>query len=402
MSALTTVGRDLYIQFNDNLMDISGLSALTSFNGDMLINSNAALCQADVDALVRQLLTLEPAPSVFDVTTGNTGACPLRCDRGTFVGDASGSMSELEGYTSIRGSLYIESNLNDLSALRCLERIEVDSQRTPPTGLLSIRNTTALTDLSGLERLTTVDGILRIEDNNVLRDLSGLLALTSVGNISIDDNAALCQDDVDALLARLGRTAQSVNNNGACGRCDRGAFSGEVTSLGGLDGHTSVTGDLYIQGTSLTNLSLLHCLERVEGSLVIGGNAGLRDLSGLSGLTTVGGLVINDNDALTDLSGLSGLTTVGYLSITLNDALEDLSGLSGLTTVGVGLEIRFNNVLGDISALSGLSACAGNMYIDYNAALCQDDVDALVMQLLTLEPAPTVSDVTTGNDGACP
>merc|ERR1712134_246152 len=66
-----------------------------------------------------------------------------------------------------------------------------------------------------------------------------------------------------------------------------------------------------------------------ERNVTIGEN--VTSLKGLEGLTSVGGdLDIWNNAQLTSLSGLEGLTSVGgYLSIYDNDQLTSLAGLEG-------------------------------------------------------------------------
>jgi len=110
-----------------------------------------------------------------------------------------------------------------------------------------------------------------------------------------------------------------------------GVFEGDVeigenvTSLKGLEGLTSVGGNLQI-GDSF----------QIGVDYFDGGNPQLTSLAGLEGLASVDGdLVIESNDQLTSLSGLEGLTSVGGdLDISFNDQLTSLSGLEGLTSVG--------------------------------------------------------------------
>merc|ERR1712078_569271 len=77
-----------------------------------------------------------------------------------------------------------------------------------------------------------------------------------------------------------------------------------------------------------------------EGDVEIGEN--VTSLKGLEGLTSVGGdLDIWNNDQLTSLSGLEGLTSIdGNLDIAYNAQLTSLAGLEGLTSVGGDLDIK--------------------------------------------------------------
>ena len=70
-------------------------------------------------------------------------------------------------------------------------------------------------------------------------------------------------------------------------------------------------------------------------------------------------LTIDDNDALTSLRGLDGLLSVqGNFLVRSNDDLISLAGLEGLSTVG------------------------RDLYFMDNLALCADEVDDLVTQLI--------------------
>ena len=67
-----------------------------------------------------------------------------------------------------------------------------------------------------------------------------------------------------------------------------------------------------------------------NGDVVLDGNDALEDLSGLSGVSTLGSLAISSSDALSDLSGLEGLTGLGDLILHSNFYLTDLSALSSI------------------------------------------------------------------------
>jgi hypothetical protein len=73
-------------------------------------------------------------------------------------------------------------------------------------GGLSIGGNQALTDLTGLDALRSINGSLSIAVNTGLKSLHGLDALAYVGgDLFIGENAALPQAEIDALTHRLGR-----------------------------------------------------------------------------------------------------------------------------------------------------------------------------------------------------
>jgi len=79
---------------------------------------------------------------------------------------------------------------------------------------------------------------------------------------------------------------------------------------------SSVTGDVYISGSDITNLNGLGGITSVGGNLYIANAAVLTNLDGLGGITSVGGnLYIYNAAALTNLDGLGGITSVaGFLA----------------------------------------------------------------------------------------
>jgi hypothetical protein len=145
-----------------------------------------------------------------------------------------------------------------------------------------------------------------------------------------------------------------------------------ITDLSGLSGLTSIRGSLRIRRNErLQSLSGLESLTSIGGYLYIWENAQLQDLSGLPALTSIGGdFYIGENAQLQDLSGLSSPTSIGgWLSIGGNAQLQDLSGLPPLTSIGEGLSIRFNPQLQDLSGLPPLISIEGGLSINGNDGL---------------------------------
>jgi hypothetical protein len=180
---------------------------------------------------------------------------------------------------------------------------------------------------------------------------------------------------------------------------------GQVDSFPYSCGCGSISGNLFIEGADIGDLSPLAGLAAVGGDLWVLNNASLAGLGGLSGLAAVGGDVwIRFNPALADLDGLSGLSSVGgHLRIWNNAMLASIDGLSALAVVGgdfsvvdnnaltgiwgplslasVGGELRFsgNAVLAGLDGLSALATVGGDLLIQSNPALANlDGLSALV------------------------
>lgn len=237
------------------------------------------------------------------------------------------------------------------------------------TGSLIISFTHDITNLEGLNSLTSIGGSLEIFGNQSLTSLSGLENLTSVGqNLDIYFNTSL-------------------------------------TSLTGLENITNIGLNLYIgDNGALNSLNSLKNITLVNGYLIIINNDNLISLDGLNGLTSVSNyLWITDNDSLTSLSGLENLISVssnlvsksnsytslkkklfindnddeiiplvkkrtilsqnGFLSISNNSVLESLSSLNKLTTVGGSLHIEHNTTLESLTGLENLTTIKNNLSI---------------------------------------
>ncbi len=248
LSALTSVGGDLWIEDNFSLTNLDGLSGVTSVGGDLWIDFNTFLTNLD----------------------GLSGVTSVEGDLRIEDNFSLTNLDGLRGVTSVEGDLRIWVN-NELTNLDGLSGI------TSVGGDLSIGLNFSLTNLDGLSGVTSVGGDLGIGNNDALTNLDGLSGITSVGgDLSIGFNTFLT--NLDGLSG-----VTSVGGDLSIG------FNTFLTNLDGLSGVTSVGGDLGI---------------RVNDELT--------NLDGLSGITSVGGdLGIRVNDELTNLDGLSGITSVG-------------------------------------------------------------------------------------------
>lgn len=84
----------------------------------------------------------------------------------------------------------------------------------------------------------------------------------------------------------------------------------------GLAGVTRITGDLAIDGSMLTDLTGLECLELVDGSVRIYNSYSLESLAGLEALTTIGSYFrISGNTVMTTIANLESLDYIGTSSV---------------------------------------------------------------------------------------
>ena len=111
-----------------------------------------------------------------------------------------------------------------------------------------------------------------------------------------------------------------------------------LESLTGLDGLISVGGDLVIKiNWILENLGGLNGIITIGGNLFIINNNNLQNLSGLESLSTIGGLFyIVENNSLTNLKELTNLEEIGGdMAIGYNIGLESLVGLEDINHISI-------------------------------------------------------------------
>ncbi|GAP43868.1 protein containing Por secretion system C-terminal sorting domain [Lentimicrobium saccharophilum] len=259
----------------------------------------------------------------------------------TISNNWSGNITNLNGLnalTSIGGALYIEGlqNLTSLSGLDNLTSI----------GEYLKIEWTGLSTLSGLESLTSIGGNLVINVNNSLVNLTGLDYVTSIGGtLDIRMN--------DSLANLTGLENLSSITGGLWLQ-----WNSSLTSLTGLDNVSSIKNDVSIYGTNLINMIGLDNLSSIGGSLMIGGYEG-------------------GNLALTSLTGLEGLISIGgYLSIS-SSPLVSLMGLNNLNSIGDGLGISYT-ALTSLTGLDNIDAGSiSDLIIIYNISLSNCAVQSM-------------------------
>ncbi|WP_158267666.1 T9SS type A sorting domain-containing protein [Adhaeribacter arboris] len=318
----------------------------------------------------------------------------------TYEGDISlTSQAEVDAfnYSEVTGDLSITGYTNTISNLHSLASLK-------KVGSLYIGNT-ALSSLTGLENLTTIEKDLIIRYHEQLEDLKGLKNLVSVGGrLELNANTHLTTLAGLENLSSLGELNISfsylTNLAGlekltSLKRLDLNNNYYALTSLAGLENLTSVVELISIryntQLNSLTGLEKLTSLGE-RGSLQILNNANLTSLAGLENLTTVGGALEIWSDAnLTSLAGLKNLTSVGNFTIYSNGRLNNLTGLEKLNSIS-SLTISGNPQLSQCCLLqSVIQAAKGNVYLSNNAANCNSlaEVEATCTPSITSQPQTT-------------
>ena len=376
--------------------------------------------QSDID----QYSANYPGCSIIDgdvVISGGditdlSGLAQVRKVKGKFVLYNNPELASLSGLDSLMkaGEMRIRYNpqLTSLSGLGLLDSV----------GTLHIQNNSRLLHLTGLDALTTVE-YLTVLNNHKLKDLKGMPVINThlygvkiVGNTGLSNLMGLERlSSVDNLTIGQNEHLTSLHGleNLHFTQNSLYLYENGITSLSGLDQYTGTEGYIKIVKNNYLVSSIGTPRLITTDALIITDNLALRDLSGFRNITTLrnldiarnnhlGTLVglqglasvsnnvnITENKNLVDLRGLEGISTIGgNLSIRLNDQLTSLSGLGGLSHLGGTLRIYANNRLGNILDLSALKTVEGRVQVEFNTTLTSlsglDNIDAALVEHLSI------------------
>lgn len=328
-----------------------------------------------------------------------------------------GSLTSVGGHLDLSNNRL--SHVNELSNLtEATYTLNLqNNQLTNISGLSSLRRLATLTLSSNL--LSNVDGLstletvqtLRLQNNPNLVDLRGLRNIQSIGtNISIDNgihirpgfvpipaSAPICQSDHTARFgggyaAQVDVCEQSSADAWAAFANSRGlaydpnwesvvwtgqgltelptaAFpnttpssfirlnSNSLTSLGGFNNVTTISGDINLSDNNLVHVDELSSLKNAQS--VILSNNPITDLSGLRNLWSTNYLTLM-NLEITHLNGLGPTRSIIGLNLSSNPRLVDLSGLAVIPSVSWRVAID-----------KGIQNRPGFVPIPSSAPLCQ-------------------------------
>ncbi|KAA6439301.1 DNRLRE domain-containing protein [Dyadobacter flavalbus] len=180
------VNGDLSIN-STNIINLDGLTDITTVNGSVLISHNPALTSIAGLSGLQQVNGEINIEDNYKLTTLH-GLENLTSSKGNVRivnNKALNSISALSRLETISGFLLVEANPS-LSTLKGLENL------TTVKGDFRMQNLDLLTGLEPLSKLTSVEGFFIISSNHSLKNLSGLQNLESVGlGIYISGNNAL-------------------------------------------------------------------------------------------------------------------------------------------------------------------------------------------------------------------
>ncbi len=291
----------------------------------------------------------------------------------TISGPDITDLSGLQNLTTILGFLKVQYNLN-LSSLNGLENINSISES------LIIRSNSKLVNLFGIRNIETITKSIQIRDNGELGSIEGLSNIESLGyELWIDTNPLLSSltglENLNSVNSVL-----SIKNNVS------------LNNLLGLSGLSSVSEILIYNNDSLIDLIGLENITSIAG-LGIGNNQKLENLKGLDNLENITySISIEGNESLLNLSGLEKLTTTGSVGIGTNPSLNSLEGLNNLNTIKGTLEIEDNDSLTTLNGLNSLNSIEENPDYDYAFGILSVTDNDSLLSLDGLESLSTTED----------
>jgi len=230
---------------------------------------------------------------------------------------------------------------------------------------------TDISDLSGLNGLTSIDGHFYVYNNPNLINFVGLENLGSI---------------TDDFYIQINAGIQNFNGLGSLGSIGGGFFvttNNLLQNFSGLSSLTSIGGFFQVDNcNNLSNFSGLDSLETIGNYLWINENSSLVDFTGLNSLISTGGagFFIDNNDAIVNLNGFDSLTTINEeLTINNNPLMETLNGVESLTTIG-----DFLRIIGGMPNLTDISGISNIDYTTITGLFINDNTSLAVCEELNI------------------
>lgn len=377
LSGITMIDGNLVMQNNSALTNLMALNTLTHLDGALEITNNDALTTlSGLDNIISNTITNLVIENNENLSTCNMDAVCIYLANGwpaTISGNDTGcdTVAEVEGTcnTAVCPPGDVEFNTQAQLDYFILQYPNC----TQLSGALEIYDTISedrITNLNALQNITHIEGLTRIMYTEI-ENFEGLNNLETTGaGLHISLNGSLV--DFQGM-----ENLQEVGGSLTISNCD------SLESFDGLQGVTTVYGGITLNSCPLiTNFEGFDSLTQVVGSQSINemriyDNNSLTSLDGLENLTTIAtNLRIEHNPLLNSLSALSGITQIGAdvemqsfeLHIQGNPSLQTLDGLENLTTVYGSFSLKTNTGLTSIEALANFNR-VGYLTISNNNAL---------------------------------
>jgi hypothetical protein len=401
LEGLTSIGEDIEIVNNDSLTNITGLENINASSiTNLSVYGNPVLTACEVQSICDYLASPNGVISIHDNAPGCNSQQEVEeaCEALTHClpeGITFTTQQQIDNFqTNYPGCTVIEGDVNikgeditDLNGLIILNSIEGNFHIG---GFWSLSNN-SLTNLQGLNNLTTIGGSLEINYNIALLTTAGLDNLLSVGSdLSIHSNNNL------ANLIGLNGLSMVGGGISIC-------YNGELSSLEGLENinSASISNLAICENNQLSECAIENICNYLidpNGTVIIYNNTygcqSPQEIAGNCGITLpclpygnyyfysqedINNFQINypncndlEGDVtihgyyLYNLMGLNNVTSVAGSLYIQGGYINNLMGLSNLTSIGGNLTIRGNPCLISFTGLSSLSEIGGFLRIDLN------------------------------------
>lgn len=226
---------------------------------------------------------------------------------------------------------------------------------------------------------SVIEGDVWIHGNDIT-NLNGLSVLTEIGgNVDIDSTHLL--------------SLQGLNHLTVIGGCLQFFANNLLNNLIGLDSLNQISGPIYISFSGIENFLGMPQISSIGGLELY--QTGITSLAGLEGLTSINGnLNIIHCYPLDSLSGLENVKSInGFLQISLS-AIQSLSGLDSINPNSINnLVITSNPYLTqcDVESIcSYLAAPGGSIAIGSNGIGCDSQEEILEACFSSTNEAPKI------------
>jgi hypothetical protein len=280
------------------------------------------------------------------------------------VGDFGTNITNLDGLnvlTSIGGDLYITQSIY-LNNLMGLINVTFIGQT------LGINNTDVLTSLVGLNNLAFIGNNLAINNNSALTSLTDLNNLTFVGgSLEICWNYSLTNMIGLENITSIGGNI-SIHSNSILSTCDLPWLCEYLSNpVGIVDIYGNAAGCNDPPEIASVCGIVLTCLP--SGNYYFFEQSEIDNFKGNYSNCAIleGNVLVEGISNINNLNGLNEVTYIGgNLDISYNYSLTSLTGLNNLGTIGGRLKIERNDDLTSLAGLEGLTSIGGDLRIKYN------------------------------------
>ncbi len=380
---------NLTIQYCPALETLEGLNELAVIQSYLGIHHNPELAYCHIEPICNYLDTSGSTNISYNSSLGcaSVGQINDFCEGFTECPDPGNltfeSQYDLDYFlaqypscTTIQGNVTIidddGANITNLNGLQNITTI---------TGSLTISANYGLSTLGGLENLEQIGGTLMIINNGILESLEALSNLTNLNNseIRIENNGILTSlaglDNIDpsTISNLILRSSQNLTTCNVASICNYVAGIGNTYTISGnatncnsdveiIDSCQGILPECPSDFTFLTQAEVDHykvrypnCTE-VNGDLIIGGTSqsDIDDLTPLNHIDTVDGILKVSKTSLNTLAGLENISTLNSIEITINSNLTSIQGLTNLSSLQ-SLEIISNTLLEDLDGIGSFA-----------------------------------------------